>query len=344
MPSRRKLVLAALAGLARPAWGMPGAEWEAFKARFLHPDGRIVDTGNGGVSHTEGQGWGLLFAVAFDDPAAFQAILDWTAGTLCRSQDALHSWRYVPDAANPVSDANNATDGDLFIAMALFRAARRWSHPAYAAKARAIARDVLRLLVRRAGPRTLLLPGIQGFETEDAFVVNPSYYVFPALQELAAHMRDPLWMAVQSDGLALMRDGRFGRWMLPPDWLQVSRISGTLEPARGWAPRFSYDAIRVPLYLSWAGRTSTGAVEAFRAYWAQQLPDPPAWVDLVTGVIAPYAAPSGMRAVGEFLLAPVAVSDIPPTFTSAATAPDYYSAALTLLASIAWQESHRTKS
>ena len=344
MPSRRALVAAALAGLARPARAVPVAEWDAFKARFLHPDGRVVDTGNGGVSHTEGQGWGLLFAVAFDDPAAFQAILVWTADTLRRSRDALHAWRYVPGEANPVPDVNNATDGDLFIAMALFRAARRWSRPAYAAKAQAIAHDVLRLLVRRASPRTLLLPGVQGFETRDAFVVNPSYYVFPALQELAAHTRDPLWMTVQSDGLALMRDGRFGRWMLPPDWLQVSRTSGTLEPANGWPPRFSYDAIRVPLYLSWAGRTPMSVDEAFRAYWAQQLPDPPAWVDLVTGEVAPYAAPPGMRAVGEFSLAPIAVPDVPPSFPSAATAPDYYSAALILLARIAWQESHRSKS
>lgn len=342
MPSRRALVLAALAGLARPAQAMPAAEWEAFKARFLHPDGRIVDTGNNGVSHTEGQGWGLLFAVAFDDPAAFGAILDWTTSTLRRSQDALHAWRYVPGEANPVPDANNATDGDLFIAMALFRAARRWSRPVYAARAKAIARDVLRLLVRRAGPRTLLLPGVQGFETPDAFVVNPSYYVFPALGELAAHTRDPLWAVVQSEGLALMRDGRFGRWMLPPDWLQVSRASGALEPANGWPPRFSYDAIRVPLYLSWAGRTSTGADEAFRAYWAQQLPDPPAWVDLATEAVAPYAAPPGMRAVGELSLAPAA-PDVPPGFPSAATAPDYYSAALTMLARIAWQESRRPK-
>ena len=344
MPPRRVLIAAALAGLASPARAMPAAEWDAFKARFLHRDGRVVDTGNGGVSHTEGQGWGLLFAVAFDDPPAFQAILDWTVDTLRRSQDALHAWRYVPGEANPVPDANNATDGDLFIAMALFRAARRWSRPAYAAKARAIAQDVLRLLVRRAGHRTLLLPGEQGFETQDAFVVNPSYYVFPALQELAAHTRDPLWMTVQSDGLALMRGGRFGRWMLPPDWLQISHTNGTLDPAAGRPPRFSYDAIRVPLYLSWAGRGSTEVVEAFRAYWAQQLPDPPAWVDLVTGAVAPYAAVSGMRAVGELLLAPAAVADVSPTFPPVAAAPDYYSAALILLARIAWQERHRPKS
>lgn len=339
MLSRRTLILSPLAGLMTPGQAAPLAEWDAFKVRFLHPDGRIVDTGNGGVSHTEGQGWGLLFAVAFDDPAAFKAILDWTNRTLHRSRDALHSWRYVPGAANRVADTNNATDGDLFIAMALSRAARRWSRPDYAATAAAIVQDMLRLLVRRAGSRTLLLPGAQGFETQQAFTLNPSYYAFPAMQELATRTRDPLWEDVRSDGLALLRDGRFGRWMLPPDWLQISREDGTLEPASRWPPRFSYDAIRVPLYLSWAGQIPADVGDAFRTYWGQQLPALPAWVDLVTGAVAPYAASPGMRAVSELSDASATVLDVPIDFPSVTTAPDYYSAALTLLTRIAWQES-----
>jgi endoglucanase len=38
--------------------------WESYKSRFMMPDGRIIDTGNGNVSHTEGQGFAMLLAVA----------------------------------------------------------------------------------------------------------------------------------------------------------------------------------------------------------------------------------------------------------------------------------------
>ena len=93
--------------------------WEAFRDRFILSDGRVVDTSNGGVSHTEGQGWGLLFAVAWDNRHTFDRILDWTGRPLCRPGDALYAWRYMPNAAVPVPDGNNATDGDLFIAWAL---------------------------------------------------------------------------------------------------------------------------------------------------------------------------------------------------------------------------------
>ncbi len=32
----------------------------SYKARFMMPDGRIIDTANGNVSHTEGQGFAML--------------------------------------------------------------------------------------------------------------------------------------------------------------------------------------------------------------------------------------------------------------------------------------------
>ena len=34
------------------------AEWQAFKTRFVSADGRVIDTGNGNITHSEGQGYG----------------------------------------------------------------------------------------------------------------------------------------------------------------------------------------------------------------------------------------------------------------------------------------------
>lgn len=167
--SRRGALAGAAAALAAPthsALAMPALpddlhEWEAFKRRFLDPSGRVIDTGNGGCSHTEGQGWGMLFAVAFDDPDTFDLLYGWTSRHLRRGYDALHSWRYQPNAPVPVADRNNATDGDISIAAALWRASRRWNRPDCARVAASMARDILALLVTRAGPRTVLLPGVR---------------------------------------------------------------------------------------------------------------------------------------------------------------------------------------
>ena len=330
--------------LARPRGFAPVSaqdrhEWHAYRTRFISADGRVIDTGNNGISHTEGQGWGMLFAVCFDDQETFERILGWTSRTLRRPSDALHSWRYSPNAARPVSDLNNATDGDLFIAWALWRAAYRWDRPDYAMAARAISRDILRLLVRKVGDRLVLLPAAYGFEGNDSVTVNPSYYCFPALEELAEALPSPIWAQLRHDGLATIAEGRFGQWHLPPDWLSVSYSDASLSPAPGWPARFSYDAVRIPLYLAWARLTPPPVHRAFQLFWAK--PDAiPAWVDLRDGGIASYAAPPGMTAVAKMSTSaaniPLSV-DFPPIKAST----DYYSAALTLLGRLAGQETRR---
>ena len=70
---RRFLRLCGLAGLALTGTACPRppapvvahaslepADWEAFKGTFLRPEGRIVDHHNGSVSHSEGQGFGMV--------------------------------------------------------------------------------------------------------------------------------------------------------------------------------------------------------------------------------------------------------------------------------------------
>lgn len=158
------------------------------------------------------------------------------------------------------------------------------------------------------------------------------------LRTLATAAPSPVWDDVLHDGLALISDGQFGRWMLPPDWLRLSRRDGSLSAATGKPPRFSYDAIRIPLYLAWAGLSVPGLDNSLHSYWASAAPrPPPAWVDLRTGAVAPYSAPSGFVAIAELFFAKPGTS-LPVKFPAISEAADYYSAALTLLARLAWQE------
>ncbi len=319
------------AGAAQPTIA---TEWQAFKDRFLAPDGRIIDTGNGNISHSEGQGWGLLFAGTADDKDGFDRIFAWTGSHLARPDDALHIWRYDPAAANPTADPNNAADGDIFIAWALGRAAQRWADPALAAAAMAIASDILAKLCVQIAGRRFLLPGIAGFTTPDAMIVNPSYYVMPAFATLAALAPSNLWAGLREDGLGLLGNAVFGPWRLPPDWLSVSQPDLTFAPAAGWPPRFGFDAIRIPLWLTWAGLMPEQLGAAFAAYWqAPGFPYRPAWIDLQTNAYANFPATAGMAAVQMLTLAEPATA-----LPCVAGAADYYSAALTLLARIAMSE------
>jgi endoglucanase len=326
--------------LAAPARADP-VDWARFKAAFVAESGRVVDTDNGRVSHSEGQGWGLLFAEAYGDRAVFERILAWTERHLAVREDRLYAWRWHPDRPDgPVPDRNNASDGDLYIAWALLRAAERWQQPDWRDRATAILADLADCCLIEYGGRLILLPGADGFVRDDHAVVNLSYWIFPALPAAAEATGDPRWRDLAASGQELLRDARFGRWDLPADWTRLAP-DGTVALAPGFAPRFSWDAIRVPLLLAWGGRSDADLYAPFVRWQSDtaDYPAPPAWTNLDDDSVASYARNPGVAAA--LLLAQrrhaLALDAPPPDFAVAApaAAQGYYAASLLLLARLA---------
>lgn len=328
--NRRKFSLGALLALTGAC--NPGSEirahpvdglWATYRDRFVDRSGRVIDTGNGMISHSEGQSYGMILALHANDREAFTRIAGWTRATLLRGDVALHSWRYDPRQANPVSDPNNATDGDIVIAWALAQAAQRWKHADWAEQAAAIRAAIrARCVVDRFG-RKLLLPGMDGFVTAGQVVLNPSYFVWPALDQFAQLDGKAVWGPVIADCEALAGLSRFGQHRLPTDWIKVTG-SAEVAPADDRPPRFGYDAIRVALYGAIGRRgTITAPIEA---WWRSRLAAGraiPAWVDVITGQEADYPVSDGGAAIVARLLG----APPPPRLTS-----DYFAASLQMLA------------
>jgi endoglucanase len=278
-----------------------------------------------------------MFAAAFNDRPAFDLILSWTQRVLKRRTDQLHAWRFRPGTTPAVADPNNATDGDLYIALGLLMAHARWRHAAHQDLAVAIGRDLLRHTLRHRDGRSFLLPGVAGFESAAGIVLNPSYIVLPAYAALGRAMPGERWARIAQDGIALLRLARFGSWGLSPDWALLPRPPGAPpELPAAWPPRFSFDAVRVPLSLAWAAEVAHPALLGARAFWSDpRWTVPPAWVDLVSGNTADFAASPGMQAIAAFAAARIAGSDATVTLPSVNASSDYYSASLTLLVRVA---------
>lgn len=312
--------------------------WAAYRDRFVQPDGRVVDTYNGNITHSESLGFAMLLAANAGDQRSFQSIWRWTRGHLQR-EDKLFYWKWDPHAETPIPDKNNASDGDIFIAWSLLIAARRWRDDGLRAEADAIIDALERYSVVSLKDGSLvLLPGRFHFTGEQGITLNPSYYVFPALQEIAVHRGGLFWQRVYEDGLTWVQRSGFGAHDLPADW-QLIAPDGTLGLSGDHPPRFGYDAIRVPLYLVWAGHGREEFIGRFQRFWMTSARAGASWVDLTDGRMADYPAEDGIQSVKRLVADTLFNGAAPPpdgrALAERIRKADYYSASLMLLSELA---------
>ena len=319
------------------------ADWSFFKERFLSAEGRIIDDGNHGVSHSEGQGYGLILAQINEDREAFGRIWKWTQSNLRKRGDHLFAWRWSPagsDGAGVVEDKNNATDGDLLIAWGLARAGAAWNNAEFQASAREIAQDVRRTMVQPSRYGLILLPGGQGFIQPEGTVVNLSYWVFPAFRALAKIDPSLDWSRLEQSGLKLVEAARFSPLNLPPDWLLLGKSSVNL--AKGFEAVYGYNAVRIPLYLVWGGIKAAKYYTSFREI-GSSLSDgsPPAKVFLPSGSFDAEPALQGMVAIYRLIAGTgdIALSNLSAPYDSIDAGEKYYSVSLGLLSNCAAVES-----
>lgn len=277
----------------------PDVLWARFRQGFVQPDGRVVDPGQGGISHSEGQGAAMLLAVHHGDRASFELIWQWTKANLQVRGDNLLAWRWTPEAG--ITDKNNASDGDLLVAWSLLRAFNRWHAPAHLQESRNIARDIREKLLRKTPQGLILLPGAEGFEKPEGITVNLSYWVFPALDEMSQADPSPEWEALSRTGMDILRYAGFGRWGLPPDWLLLGE---TTAPAAGPSGRFGYAAVRIPLYLLWSRRESPALLKPYREFWGyfKGASFLPAWTDLRDDSVDSRDASAGIHRLAQWVL------------------------------------------
>ena len=313
--------------------------WRSYKKRFVTEQGRVVDTGNGRVSHSEGQGYGLLLAVAANDREAFERIWGWTRANLMVRGDQLMAWRWEPDARPAVADMNNASDGDLLIAWALAEAAIAWSDAGYRVASRRIAVELGRkLILTRTSFGPLLLPAVSGFAAEDRGdgpIVNLSYWVFPALDRLASVAPEIDWAAITGSGLKVLAGSRSSNTKLPAEWL--SARNAELRPAQGLATTFAYNAIRIPLYLAWAGLGAEIDYAPFMALWNARPAHGLPIVDTGDGRTVASFGESGYSAIADLTACAAKGTRLPAGFRNVRVSENYYPVTLHMLAQIAVQ-------
>ena len=234
--------------------------WETWAARYVQDDGRMLDSGmNPNHSTSEGQSYGMFFALIANDPARFDRLWKWTAANMLGS-DLAHRlpgwlWGQGKDGQWQLQDSNSASDADLWIVYALLEASRLWRRPDYREDALRLLKTIeSNLVVALPGLGKMLLPGPEGFVQPDhLWTLNPSYLPLPLLRRLAKERPAGPWKEIADNTVKMIRrsspKGYVADWV---DYRATAPQSGSFvgAPIKGGVG--SYDAIRV--YL-WAGMT-----------------------------------------------------------------------------------------
>ena len=262
----------ATSGVASPIAGLLADEplWSVYKERFVERGGRVVDNANKNISHSEGQGFSMLMAVAANDKATFDRIWTFTRENMMVRKDNLIAWKWSPRLFLKVSDTNNATDGDILVVWALLEAVEAGFGNHYREPALAILADVRKLVKFDKKFGYWMRPGAKWFSAEHNLgrdVVNLSYWVFPALERLTVLTGQGVWRKLAGSGEGLIAAASNNRAGLPPDWSALKRTRGKVEYAQKFSTEFSYNAIRVPLYLAWSEDDRRRSLIRFERNW-----------------------------------------------------------------------------
>jgi len=334
------VMLALLAGCSQSE--QKAEYWQEYKKHFLSADGAIIDAVNGGIRHSEGQGMGMLLATTYEDRETFERIWKWSQDNLqVRSWDKLLAWRWQEQEPH-VSDRNNASDGDILVAWALLRAHRLWQQQEHLDAAKAMMADIRKNLLISFDGRLLLLPGADGFVKDEGTIINPSYWVFPALVDFAAlDPNEPMWPGLIQSGRRLLDEARYGPWKLPSDWLMV--YHGGVKPADQFPKRFGLDAVRIPLYLYWGGYSDHSAVASANRFWSvftgvSAWPD---WCQLDDTIVHLGDALKGVEAIAAVARPPAIDEEMRPIPKLDWERAEYYQATLLLISLAARGEKMR---
>lgn len=207
------------------------ADARDFLGSNVASDGRVVRHDQGGDTVSEGQGYGMLLALAANDRAAFTRIWSWTHSHL-QEKSGLFAYHWPSTSA---SDRMPAADADTQIAWALDLAGGRWHDQAWTAAAKQIAEAVAGAEVGYDDQgHPTLSGGPWAVPHGRAVIVEPGYWTFPADQALGALTGDHRWLALSPNDAQHLIDLTGNGSRLPADWAQVGgghAIVATAHPS-----------------------------------------------------------------------------------------------------------------
>jgi endoglucanase len=255
------LMVCATGGCKQGPWVL----WNAYETRFIDQQGRVFDPQGDQHSTSEGQAYALFFALADNDRAQFDRVLNWTQVNMAKGDLTANLpawlWGKDKDGAWKTLDANSASDADLWMAYTLVEAGRLWNAPVYTSMGKGMmARIAATEVADLPGFGLMLLPGPIGFAHETALTNQAPSSEAPAepgKQKPGKHKSEPL-------PLPANQSAPVQTFLVNPSYLPAflfARLE-SIDPAGPWREIGDH----IPLLLSQSAR------HGFAMDWVEYVP------------------------------------------------------------------------
>ena len=285
--------LATTVALARSSDKSPGASSASspealaaqFFQRYVHSNGEVVRTDQGGDVVSEGEAYALLLADLSGRDDIARSVWQWTATHLQRS-DKLVSWH--ADAHGHILDQQSAADADVLLAYGLLDY-RGPDESSMATAGKQIAIAVLTNETTTVDGRLTLVAG--PWATGSA-TVDPSYWMPSIFRALATSTGDKRWATLAATSVQELGQLTQNGNQLPPDWAHVDngRLVAAGAPGTSDQPQYGMDAERVPVWLALDCSSSGRRLAA--AWWSKLGSASPAIARSLDGTVTdPAKAP-----------------------------------------------------
>lgn len=229
--------------------------------------GSFVNTSNNPdkpIALSEGQGYGMMITVlaarkGYADESDFKPLVEYYESFTLSKENYLMEWKQLEiDNKWQSEDHNSATDGDLDIAFALFKASELWPDSPMDYEKKAL--DILTSLKSSVyNPKTEVL-SVGNWSTESRLYWNlfrPSDVVPSYFETFYDKTKDPLWLDINSKSLeyleVLSDSNSYG---LIPDfaWIEKDGVvpAKANEVATEQDGDYAYNALRIPLRLAFS--------------------------------------------------------------------------------------------
>ena len=222
--------------------------YNLYKENIIQPTGRVIDWQNHAVTHSEGIGYSLFFAVALNDKRDFYKILNWFEKNIGFNSKNLIPWLWGKDAQGKwhVLDSNDATDGNMWIAYSLLLAYEKWGDKTLKRKALKLIKAIKKYDIYSHKGCIVLLPGSKFFVSPSHLTINPSYYAPFIFDKFYSYDKDNIWKILSEQSLKIWYYIYVSPYFLFPDWVELDihtcRVTKliTIE---------GFNSIRIPIWI-----------------------------------------------------------------------------------------------